>query len=103
MAGQRRRVIWTRYASEMLDEAVAHLNRASPPAAERLLSEALDAASSLDAHTERGRVVPELRDSSIREIFVRRYRLLYHVGADDVLVLAFVHGGRDLTRRPPDD
>jgi plasmid stabilization system protein ParE len=63
-----------------------------------LLIAALDAAASLDAFSERGRVVPEWNQPSVRELFVQRYRLLYEVTPDEVHVLAFLHGARDLTR-----
>jgi len=82
----------------MLDEAVAYLARDSRPAAERLLIDALEAASSLDAFSERGRIVPELNLPSVRELLVQRYRLLYEVMPTVVQILAFLHGARDLTR-----
>ena len=82
----------------MLDDAVAYIARDSRPAAERLLMRALDAASSLDTLSERGRVVPELDQPSVRELFVQRYRLLYEVTPSEVHILAFIHGARDLTR-----
>lgn len=81
----------------MLDDAVAYLDRDSRLAAERLLVEALAAAASLDAFSERGRVVPEWNQPSVRELFVQRYRLLYGVTLDEVHVLAFIHGARELT------
>jgi plasmid stabilization system protein ParE len=42
-------------------------------------------------------MVPEFGHEDVREIFVGRYRLIYHV-ADSryVDVLAFIHGARDL-------
>ena len=82
----------------MLDEAVTYLAQDSPPAAERVLIQALDTASSLDAFSERGRVVPELNQPSVRELLVGRYRLLYEVTPAEVQILAFLHGARDLTR-----
>lgn len=82
----------------MLDEAVAYRARDSRPAAERLLIQALDAAASLDAFSERGRIVPELNQPNVRELLVQRYRLLYEVTPSDVHILAFIRGARDLTR-----
>jgi len=58
----------------------------------------LAAAASLDAFSERGRVVPEWNQPSVRELLVQRYRLLYEVTLDEVHILAFLHGARDLTR-----
>jgi plasmid stabilization system protein ParE len=82
----------------MLDEALAYIARDSDTAAEHLLIDALDAASSLELFSERGRVVPELSHPNVRELFVQRYRLLYQVEASEVHILAFVHGARDLRR-----
>jgi hypothetical protein len=52
----------------MLDDAVAYVAQDSRPAAERLLVDALDTASSLDTFSERGRVVPELNQPDVREL-----------------------------------
>ena len=48
MAARRRRVVWTEHASRMLDDVVSYVAQDSHPAAERLLIQALEAASSLD-------------------------------------------------------
>ncbi len=86
----------------MLEDAVAYLARDSRPAADRLLVEALAAAASLDTFSERGRVVPEWNQRSVRELLVQRYRLLYETTPEEVHILAFLHGARDLTRLRPE-
>jgi hypothetical protein len=53
------------------------------------------AARNLSALWDRGRVVPEIGDSAVREVFVFRYRMVYRVQADRVEIIAFVHGARD--------
>lgn len=83
----------------MLDDAVSHVARESRSAAQRLLIQALDAASSLDIFGERGRVVPEFDHPNVRQLLVQRYRLIYEVTPTQVQILAFIHGARDLTRR----
>jgi plasmid stabilization system protein ParE len=45
-----------------------------------------------------GRVVPELEQASVREVFVHRYRLVYRVEPERIAVLALVHGARDFHR-----
>jgi toxin ParE1/3/4 len=79
----------------MLDEAVGYVAADSPPAAERLLIQALAAGASLTTLSERGRRVPEIEDPNVREIFVQRYRLMYEVHPTEVQILAFLHGARD--------
>ena len=83
----------------MLDDVVSYIAQDSRPAAERLLIQALEAASSLDVFSERGRVVPELDQPNIRQLLVHRYRLIYEVTPDEVQILAFVHGARRITSR----
>jgi len=97
MATRRRRVVWTEQARQMLEDAVSYVARDSRPAAERLLIQALETASSLNVHAERGRVVPELDQAKVRQLLGQRYRLLYEVTPAEVQILAFVHGARDLT------
>ncbi len=41
-------------------------------------------------------MVPEYENPAIREIVVRRYRLIYRVGSDRVEVLRIIHGARQL-------
>lgn len=57
-----------------------------------MLEDVLDAAASLSALSERGRLVPELDDAVTREIFVRDFRLMYEVSSLHVLI---VYGARD--------
>ena len=80
----------------MLDDAVSYVAQESHPAAQRLLIQALGAASSLDVFGERGRIVPELNQPNVRQLLVQRYRLLYEVTQTEIHILAFVHGARDL-------
>jgi plasmid stabilization system protein ParE len=81
----------------MLDDAVSYVAQDSHPAAQRLLLQALEAASSLDVFGERGRIVPELNQPNVRQLLVQRYRLLYEMTQTEIQILAFVHGARDLT------
>jgi toxin ParE1/3/4 len=98
MATRRRRVIWTLRARDALDEAAAHVAEDSPEAAVNLIEQALDAAESLSTLSERGHIVRELDDPTVREIFVYKYRLLYEVAPAQVTVLGFLHGSRDFSR-----
>jgi plasmid stabilization system protein ParE len=86
----RRRVGWSEQGTRTLDEVVAFIANDSLGDAQRVLQRALDSASSLATLSERGRIVPEL--------VVFRYRLIYQVEPDRIVVLAFLHGARDFSR-----
>ena len=95
MAARIREVVWAESAQVALDSVIESIAQDSRQAAIRVLDEALRAAASLATFAERGRVVPELNDRSIREVFVHKYRLQYEVGEARVLVVVFLHGARD--------
>ena len=90
-----KRVVWTYPAREDLRSHLQYLVEKSPGAAQRLFEEAEAAGDSLDELPERGRVVPELGEPHRREILVGKYRLVYRVTRDDVIILRMIHGRRD--------
>jgi len=98
MAARRRQIVWTRRAREGLDDAIAYIAKDSPQNALELLEQALAVAESLDRFTERGGMVPELEDPTVRELFVGRYRLVYEVTESQAVILGFLHGARDFNR-----
>jgi toxin ParE1/3/4 len=88
------RIGWTEAAWQELEAAAQYIAQDSSYFASALIHDARLAAQSLRKSPHRGRVVPELRDTAVREIFVKQYRLIYEVGSDRVIVLAFLHGAR---------
>jgi len=97
VAGRLRSVAWSKSAQSALDEVIAYITQDSPENARRVLLAALAAAASLATLAEGGRIVPELADSSIRELFVFKYRLLYRVSDAGVTIVAFLRGVRDFS------
>lgn len=95
MAERRRAVIWTPGARTDLDEIVAYIAGNSLQAALAFLEEAFETTETLTTLSERGRVVPELNDPIVRELFIKRYRLLYEIYEQEVHVLAVLHGARE--------
>jgi plasmid stabilization system protein ParE len=90
-----RKVIWTDTAVTDLDAAAEFISKDSPAYAATFVLRSLDAARSLSDLAERGRVVPEFKDETIRAIFIHSYRLIYRVEEKHVSVLALIHGRRD--------
>ena len=90
------KVIWTEAAWNDLEEAADYIARDSAYYASAFVCEAQEAANSLCQMAKRGRIVPEFDDPSIRELFVRNYRLIYKITEQNVYVIAFIHGSRNL-------
>ena len=73
-----------------------HISRDSKAYAATVVRELVGAARSLRVFAERGRRVPEYDDPSVRELIVRKYRLVYRVHPERVEVLRIVHGAREM-------
>lgn len=91
-----RKVIWAEAAWNDLQQTAEFIARDSPRYAAAFVSEVRDAARSLARFAERGRVVPEVREPTIRELLVGSYRLIYQIQENASNILALIHGARDL-------
>jgi toxin ParE1/3/4 len=98
VAARTRRVVWTESARRALDEVIAYIAQESSDGAARVLTHALDTAASLSTFAERGRVVREIGESTLRELLVYDYRMLYRVREDRVVIRAFLHGAREFSK-----
>lgn len=103
MGPGRRRVAWSEGAYRELDEAAEYVAQDSLQNAVRLVERLLEAADSLVEFSERGRIVPELGDPSVRQVQVDPYRLIYSVAESDVVILGVLHQRRDFDRWGRDD
>ena len=90
------KVRWTEVAWSDLKEAADYIAKDSPHYAAAFVRETRDAARSLSYLAERGRIVPEFNNPSIRELFARSYRMIYQVTEEAVYIIGFIHGARDL-------
>jgi toxin ParE1/3/4 len=91
-----RTVKWALTALDDLEKAASYIEKDSPRYASILVQESFQAAKSLHQWFERGRIVPEIANPNIRELFVMNYRLVYQITPDSIFILGFIHGSRDL-------
>jgi addiction module RelE/StbE family toxin len=89
-----REVVWTEPAWEDLAAAADYIARDSESYAAAFVEEVKEAAASLAQFAERGQVVPEFADHTIRELLIKPYRLVYEVADDKVLILTLIDGAR---------
>ena len=85
---------WSPEAVEDIEEIAAYIRKDSPIYAQKVVEELISAARRLSQLPLRGRNVPELH--SYRECFVYSYRLIYRVNERDVLIVAVIHGKRQI-------
>ena len=93
-----RQVIWSFEASTDLDDLAEFISKDSLYYAASFVQEILEASCTLSMSFERGRIVPEISNPTIREIFIREYRLLYRIEDTRIVILGLIHGKRDLKR-----
>jgi len=93
-------------ARDDLDGLVRYISRDSDFYARRFGENVVLATRRLTEFPDSGRTIPEAEDSTLREIIVQGYRVMYRIEAERVLVLAVMHGSRDfagLEKRPWED
>lgn len=91
-----RDVKWTAAAASDLEQIAEYIAKDSRYYAGAFAREVRDAARSLAQLAARGHIVPEFGDPNLREIFVKRYRLLYQVTDQTVFIIGLIHSARDL-------
>lgn len=88
--------MWTDTAIKDLENVVGYIYEDSPSYALAFFETVKEKSKTLDNLYQRGRIVPEYKDHSIREIFIHRYRLIYKIQEKRVIILTFIHGAREL-------
>jgi toxin ParE1/3/4 len=90
------KVIFTPQSLDDLREIVSFIAKNNRERAKSFGNELVDHALTLREMPERGRIVPEISESSVREIVYRPYRIIYEVFPlqNVVYVLRFWHGAR---------
>lgn len=88
------RVIWAPQAIEDVEAIRSYVERDSAHYADLLVERLVAAVGRLEAAPRSGRVVPEVKDESLREVICGNYRIVYRLRADFVEVLTVFHGAR---------
>ena len=88
------KVRWTEQAFERLAEVQEYIALDNPPAAARMIDKIIERAEKLETFPERGRIVPEIGNPDIREVFEGNYRIVYRVHKQYVQVLTVFQGHR---------
>lgn len=90
-------VIWSEPARDDLRAIFEYIELDSKFYAKKVIHDIVEQALTLTDLPERGRVVPELNDTSIREIFVYSYRVIYLISPEGIEILTVVHGRREIS------
>lgn len=89
------RVTWTPQAIEDVDAICEFIARDAPRTAKRFGQRIFAAVEPLRRFPLSGQIVPEFRREDLREIHLKRYRIIYRVYDEETLeILTVYHGSR---------
>ena len=87
-------VRWTPQAADDLEAVADFIAADSPHYASLLVMDILAAVERLATFPNSGRIVPEAKDPTIREIILGNYRIVYRVKQQLAEILTAYHGAR---------
>lgn len=93
-----RQVTWTDAGITDLETILASIRASSKRHADRWADLFVDAAQRVARFPSIGWMVPEFGNDAIREVLVGPYRVIYELDSEMILILAVIHGRRDLER-----
>lgn len=88
------RLEWSPEAAEDVEGIADFIRRDSAFYARAVVAKIVAESRSIPEFPLRGRMVPELGDEAIRELFVYSYRLVSRVEGEQILMVAVIHGKR---------
>lgn len=88
------RVHWTQNAIEHLVNIYEYIALNSPTYANRMADRITHRSEQIADQPLSGRKVPEYQTEDIRELIEKPYRIIYRIKANQIDVLAVIHGAR---------
>ncbi|NLV29570.1 MAG: type II toxin-antitoxin system RelE/ParE family toxin [Acidobacteria bacterium] len=89
-------VHWTDTAQDHLDAIYAYIAKDSPEYALRMVARLTRRSQQIADAPLSGRRVPEYDMDQIRQVIEIPYRIIYHIRADQIDVIAVLHGSRNV-------
>jgi len=85
----------TESAYSDLEDIENYISQDSPLMARRFINKIFDRINQLYNYPTSGKPVPEIKDKSIRELLLNKYRIIYKIVDDrNINILRIVHGSR---------
>jgi len=88
------KVHWTDKSIEHLSAIHDYISQDSIEYAKRMVDRLTKRSQQIRAFPKSGRIVPEFEVEQIREVIEGPYRIIYYIKADQIDVLAVIHGAQ---------
>ncbi len=89
------KVVWTATAISHLTDIYEYIAGDSERYALRMVDRITARTKQISTAPELGQLVPEFKDTNIRQVIEGSYRIIYRVESQRSEILAVVHGARD--------
>jgi len=88
-------IIITESAYNDLEDIENYISQDSPLMARRFISKIFDRIDQLYRYPASGKPVPEIKDNTIRELLLNKYRIIYKiVDEQHINIIRIIHGSR---------
>ncbi|QEN04357.1 type II toxin-antitoxin system RelE/ParE family toxin [Thiospirochaeta perfilievii] len=84
-------VAWTDKAKSSLRNIFNYIKEDSPFYAKEVKKKFIFESKKLSDFLKLGRIVPEVEDDNIRELFIYSYRMIYQIVDNNVFILTIIH------------
>lgn len=85
-------VLWTGEALKNLSEIEKFIGTDSPERAEKFINYLIERGESIAQNPHIGRIVPEISNPEIRELIIKKYRIVYRVRENRIEILTVFEG-----------
>jgi addiction module RelE/StbE family toxin len=92
------KLVWTKESLTRLKEIEEYIAADNPRAAFEFIDKIISLAESILENPEKGRIVPELSITQIREILFNKYRIVYLLKKNSIEILTVFEGHRLLKK-----
>jgi len=92
-------VVWSPLALDRVEEIAGYIARESAAAAKVWIDSLFAKVKRLERFPKSGRIVPEIRRASVREVIHGDYRVIYRIKRAGIAVLTVRHGRQNLPAR----
>ena len=91
------KVRWSKDSLDSLKDICKYIAQDSPYYSRVFKDSIFEMVEHLERFPKLGRIVLEVNDNNIREIFYKRYRIIYQLNEDVLEIITILHGSRLLT------
>ena len=89
------RIVWSPQSLRDIEAIRAYIAEDSPRYADLTVRRIVAAVERLETFPESGRMVPERNQHELREVVVRRFRVVYRLGSETVEIATVFRGAQD--------